>query len=480
MPRGLLVRKPVSRFVSETGADSEGGELKRSISLTELTALGIGATVGTGIFFVLEDVVPEAGPAVVISFLLAGITAGLTALCYAELASTIPVSGSAYSYAYAVLGELVAYFIGWCLLLEYGLSASATSIGWSGYLNELLNDLFGVQLPEALTAAPSEGGLLNLPAVALVAMCVVLLLRGSRESALVNLIMVIIKVGVLILFIVIAATAFTSDNLTPFAPFGMAGITAAAGTIFFTFIGIDAVSTAGEEVHNPKRTLPLAIMAALVVVTSLYVLTALMATGAQPIEGFTGEDGPELADIMRNVTGQTWPATILAAGAVISIFSVTLVVLYGQTRILFSMARDGLLPSVLHEVDTRTGVPRKNTLIVAGCVAVLAAFVPLDWIWDMVSIGTLAAFSVVSLGVMILRRTQPDLPRGFKVPGGAYLVPGLAIASCLYILSGLPVTAFLLFSAWMAVAAITYALYGYRHSVLRRDLEGSGLDGGQL
>lgn len=332
--------------VAETGAESEGGELKRSISLTELTALGVGATVGTGIFFVLEDVVPTAGPAHVISFLLAGVTAGLTALCYAELASTIPVSGLAYSYAYAVLGEIVAYFIGWCLLL-----------------------------------------------------------RGSRESALVNLIMVCIKVEVLILFIVIALSAFDSGNLTPFAPDGMSGITAAAGTIFFTFIGIDAVSTAGEEVHNPKRTLPLAIIAALTIVTTLYVLTAFTATGGQAVDQFTGEDGPELAEIMKNVTNQTWPATILEAGAVISIFSVTLVVLYGQTRILFSMARDGLMPSVLHEVDTRTGVPRKNTLIVAGFVGLLAAFVPLDWIWDMVSIGTLAAFSVVSLGVIILRRT---------------------------------------------------------------------------
>jgi APA family basic amino acid/polyamine antiporter len=478
-----MVKKPVSEYVAETGADTDGGELKRSISLSELIALGVGATVGTGIFFVLEDVVPVAGPSVVVSFLLAGVVAGLTALCYAELASTIPVSGSAYSYAYAVLGEIVAYFIGWCLLLEYGLSASATSIGWSGYLDALFQDLFGVTLPTALTVGPFDpevsGGLINLPAVILVLLCVVLLLRGSRESALVNLIMVCIKVGVLVLFIVLAATSFDSGNFTPFAIDGTAGILAAASTIFFTFIGIDAVSTAGEEVHNPQRNLPFAIVAALVTVTGLYVLTAVTAIGAQPVEEFTGESGPELAEIMKNVTGQTWPATILELGAVISIFSVTLVVLYGQTRILFSMSRDGLMPAVLHEVDTRTGTPRKNTIIVGAAVGTLAAFVPLDWIWDMVSIGTLTAFSVVALGVILLRVRQPDLRRGFRVPGPWWGIPVLAIASCVVVMSGLPWFAFALFGGWLLLATITYVFYGSKHSVLRNDLPHPGATGHQ-
>jgi APA family basic amino acid/polyamine antiporter len=469
-----MVKKPVREFVAETGAETDGGELKRSISLSELIALGIGATVGTGIFFVLEDVVPVAGPSVVVSFLLAGLVAGLTAVCYAELASTIPVSGSAYSYAYAVLGEIVAYFIGWCLLLEYGLSAAATSIGWSGYLDALFQDLFGIALPERLTVGPLEGGAINLPAVVLVTLCVVLLVRGSRESALVNLIMVIIKVGVLVLFIALAATSFDSGNFTPFAIDGTAGILAAAATIFFTFIGIDAVSTAGEEVHNPQRNLPLAIVAALVTVTGLYVLTAVTAIGAQPVEEFDGESGPELAEIMKNVTGQTWPATILELGAVISIFSVTLVVLYGQTRILFSMSRDGLMPSVLHRVDTRTGTPRMNTILVGAVVAVLAAFVPLDKIWDMVSIGTLTAFSVVALGVIMLRITQPDLRRGFRVPGPWWGIPVLAIASCIVVMAGLPLSAFAAFGAWLLLAAVTYVLYGSRHSVLRNGLAHPG------
>jgi APA family basic amino acid/polyamine antiporter len=475
--RGLLRRKPVSAYVTETGADSDGGELRRSVTLSELTAIGVGATVGTGIFFVLEEVVPEAGPAVVFSFLLAGVAAGLTAMCYAELASTIPVSGSAYSYSYAVLGEIVAYFIGWCLLLEYGLSASATSIGWSGYLNELLADLTGFRLPEALSASVwEEGGLINLPALLLVFLCCTLLLRGASESALVNLVMVIIKVGVLVLFIVVAATAFTAGNFTPFAPEGVGGIVGATSVIFFTYIGLDAVSTAGEEVHNPKRNLPLAIVSALVIVTTLYVLTAITAIGAQPIEAFDGAS-PELAQIMRDVTGQTWPSTILSAGAVISIFSVTLVVLYGQTRILFSMSRDGLMPSVFHDVDTRTGIPRRNTIIVGSVVGLLAALVPLDWIWDLVSLGTLVAFIVVSLGVMILRYKEPDLPRGFKVPLFPVL-PILSIASCLFIMSGLAPVTFVVFGAWLALAAVTYLVYGRTHSVLGI-LERSGGDDAQ-
>ena len=461
----LLRRKPVGAFVAETGAETDGGELRRSVTLTELTALGVGATVGTGIFFVLEEVVPTAGPAVIFSFLLAGLAAGLTALCYAELASTIPVSGSAYSYSYAVLGEIVAYIIGWCLLLEYGLSAAATSIGWSGYLNELFIDLFNWEIPEALASSPEQGGVINLPAVFLVILCVTLLLRGSRESAMVNLIMVFIKVGVLILFILIAFTAFNSDHFADFNPYGMAGIVSATSVIFFTYIGIDAVSTAGEEVHDPKRNLPLAIMAALVIVTTLYLLTTIAAIGAQPVEAFDGAS-PELAQIMRDVTGSTWPSTILALGAVISIFSVTLVVLYGQTRILFSMGRDGLMPSAFHDVDTRTGAPRKNTLIVGTAVGLLAAFVPLDWIWDLVSLGTLTAFSVVSAGVIILRYREPDLPRGFRVPFFP-VTPLLAIASCIFIMTGLDLVTWLVFAAWLAVAAVTYVLYGWRNSRLR-------------
>jgi APA family basic amino acid/polyamine antiporter len=466
--RRLLRRKPVDAFVSEPRADAEGGELSRSIGLFQLTMFGVGATIGTGIFVVLNEAVPEAGPGVVVSFALAGVTAALTALCYAELASTIPVSGSSYSYTYATMGEIVAFGVAACLLLEYGLSSAAVSVGWGQYLNALFFNLFGFRIPDAIIAAPGEGGYFNLPAVVLVMLCCLLLVRGARESATANAVMVLIKLAVLTLFIVVGFTAFSGGNLQPFAPFGVAGIGVAASSIFFTFIGLDAVSTAGEEVHNPRRNLPLAIIFATIIVTTFYVLVALAGVGAQPYGQFAGQEAG-LAVIMRNITGSGWPAAVLSAGATISIFSVTLVVLYGQTRILFAMGRDGMLPEIFHRVDPRTLAPVRNTLIVSAFVALLAGFVPLGVLIDLTSMGTLVAFTVVSIGVMILRRTQPDLPRGFRVP--LYpIVPIASAAFCLYLISGLPYTTFALFAVWLGVAAIIYFAYSMRHSLLARGI----------
>lgn len=463
----LFRRKPIAAFVTETGATSEGGELKRTMGLFQLTMLGVGATIGTGIFIVLNAAVPKAGPGVIVSFAIAGVTAALTALCYAELASMIPVSGSSYSYTYATLGEVVAYCVGWCLLLEYGVSAGAIVVGWGQYLNEVFADLFGWRMPDAISQPPGAGGIVNVPAVVLVVLCVFLLMRGSRESATVNTIMVVIKIAILVLFIVIGLSAFDSTNLQDFAPFGIAGIGAAASTIFFSFIGIDAVSTAGEEVHNPRRTLPLAIVGALIIVSTLYVLVALVAIAAQPWEKFEGQEAG-LAQILRDITGSTWPSLVLSLGAVISLFSVTLVVLYGQSRILFAMARDGMLPEVFHKVDPRTLTPVRNTLIVGLFVALLGALVPLDVLANLTSMGTLVAFGVVSIGVMVLRRSQPDAPRGFRVP--LYpVVPLLSIAACLYLIWGLPLDTFLLFAAWLAIALVAYFLYGMKHSRLRGD-----------
>ena len=464
----LLRRKPVDAFVSEPRADAEGGELSRSIGLFQLTMFGVGATIGTGIFIVLNEAVPEAGPGVIVSFALAGITAALTALCYAELASTIPVSGSSYSYTYATMGEIVAFGVAACLLLEYGVSAAAVSVGWGQYLNALFFNLFGFTLPDAIIAAPGGGGFFNLPAIVLVTLCCLLLVRGARESATANTIMVLIKLAVLTLFIVVGFTAFSGGNLQPFAPFGVAGIGVAASSIFFSFIGLDAVSTAGEEVHNPRRTLPLAIVFATIVVTSFYVLVALAGVGAQPYGQFEGQEAG-LAVIMRNITGSSWPAAVLSAGATISIFSVTLVVLYGQTRILFAMGRDGMLPEVFRRVDPRTLVPVRNTVIVTAFVGLLAGFVPLGVLLDLTSMGTLVAFTVASIGVIILRRTQPDLPRGFRVP----LYPFTPIASaafCLYLISGLPYTTFVLFAVWLGAAAIVYFSYSAKHSRLARTI----------
>lgn len=470
-----LRKKPIEALVGDA-ADVEDGHdhLGRSITLFQLMMFGVGATIGTGIFFVLAEEVPVAGPAVIVSFAIAGIVAGLTALCYAELASMIPVSGSSYSYSYATLGEGIAFFVACCLILEYGISASAVSIGWAGYLNKLLEIVFGSGLPPALTASPlvADGyalsfggdGYLNLPAALLVFLCCLLLMRGAKESAKANTIMVLIKLGVLALFVAIAVTGFTSSNLTPFAPAGFAGISAAAGTIFFTYIGLDAVSTAGEEVENPRRNLPLAIIGALVIVTIAYVLVALTALGVQPASEFEGQEAG-LATILQKITGSDWPALVLAAGAVISVFSVTLVVLYGQTRILFAMSRDGMIPPIFHHVDPRTMTPVANTIAVAIFVGLIAAFIPSDVLWDLTSMGTLVAFMVVSAGVIILRRTRPDMKRGFRVPFYPVL-PILSIVACLYLISSLQVATFLIFGIWVALGGLFYLGYSMRHSRL--------------
>ena len=322
----MLRTRPVLGAPVAHGASAE---LKRSIGAFQLTLFGVGATVGTGIFFVLSVAVPEAGPAVVVSFLIAGLAAGLAALCYAELASAVPVSGSTYSYAYTTLGEVVAMGVAACLLLEYGVSTAAVAVGWSEYLNKLLDNFFGHRLPQALSAAPWGNdfpGLINLPAVILVALCALLLIRGASESAKVNTVMVLIKLSVLVMFSAIAFTAFDADRFAEFAPFGVAGIGVAAGTIFFSYIGLDAVSTAGDEVRDPQKSMPKAILAALVTVTAVYVLVTVAALGAQSWQGFKGQEAG-LAAILDDVTGARYWGTVLAAGAVVSIFSVTLVVL---------------------------------------------------------------------------------------------------------------------------------------------------------
>jgi len=354
-----------------------------------------------------------------------------------------------------------------CLLLEYGVSTAAVAVGWSGYLNEALRNLTGIELPHEILAAPwdAEPGIINLPAVVLVALCAILLIRGASESARVNAIMVVIKLTVLAMFIVVALTAFDSNNFADFAPFGFAGVATAAGTIFFSFIGLDAVSTAGDEVKDPQRTMPRALIAALLIVITFYVLVAVAAVGTQPWQNFEGQTEAGLARILENVTGNTVWGTILALGAVISIFSVTLVTLYGQTRILFAMGRDGMLPQMFARVSPRTQTPVQNTIIVAIVVAILAAIVPLDYLIDVVSIGTLTAFIVVSLGVIILRYREPNLPRAFKVPGFP-VTPILSILACAYILASLHWYTWLVFAGWVAVFLIFYMLYGRKHSAL--------------
>ena len=467
----MLRRRPVIGAPVAYGASEH---LKRSIGTFELTMFGVGSTIGTGIFFVMSLAVPEAGPGVIVSFIIAGIAAGLAAICYAELASAVPVSGSSYSYAYTTLGEAVAMGVAACLLLEYGVATAAVAVGWSGYLNKLLHNLFGFQIPHVLSAAPwdSEPGYVNVPAIILITMCALLLIRGASESARVNTIMVLIKLAVLAMFVIIAFTAFDANQLKGFAPFGVAGIGSAAGTIFFSYIGLDAVSTAGEEVKNPQTTMPRALIAALVIVTSVYVLVALAALGTQPWRDFATQQDAGLATILDNVTHGKWASTILAAGAVISIFTVTLVTMYGQTRILFAMGRDGLLPSRFAALNTRTMTPVNNTVIVAIAAAILSGFIPLDKLADMVSIGTLTAFIIVSVGVIILRVREPDLPRAFKVPGYP-VTPVLSVLACGYILASLHWYTWIAFSGWVTLALIFYFVWGRHHSALNEGGEGS-------
>ncbi|WP_019904727.1 amino acid permease [Methylobacterium sp. 77] len=456
-------RKPVAD-PTEVGAGTP--PLERSIGLFRLVMLGVGATVGTGIFVILSAAVPEAGPAILVSFVLAAVTAGLTALCYAELASALPLSGSSYSYAYATLGELAAFLVGACLLLEYAVSASAIAVGWGQYLNEIFAALVGWTMPASISQPPGRGGYVNLPAVVLIALCGLLLLRGAAESTAINAVLVLVKLAVLVFFAIVALTAFRPENLRPFAPFGWAGIATAASTIFFSYIGLDTISTASEEVRDPARTLPLGIILSLVIVTAIYLLVAFAGIGAQPWTLFSGQDAG-LAVILRNVTGTAWPALVLSIGAVISIFSVTLVTMYGQTRILFAMSRDGLLPKVFQRVDRRTRNPNGNTLFVALFVALLAALVPLDVLANLTSMGTLVAFAAVSLSVIILRRTRPDLPRGFRVPFFPF-VPIASLGCCLALIAALPRDTYLLFAVWIAVALAIYAAYSLRHSRLAR------------
>ena len=464
MPPGSYREDVPESIIQLPDQESEGHHLKRSLSVFQLTMIGVGGTIGTGIFFILSEAVPEAGPAVVISFLLAAVVAGLTVVSYAELASIVPSSGSSYSYTYATMGELVAFIVGACLILEYGVSAAAVAVGWSEYLNLLLQNVIGWQFPQALSYAPDAGGVVNVPAVILVLMCLALLLRGASESARANAIMVMIKIGVLVLFAAIAFTGFQADHFASFAPAGLSGISIATGSIFFSFIGLDAIATAGEEVKDPQHSVPRALVAALLVVTGVYVLVAIAAVGAQPWTEFAGQSA-SLATIVQNLVGSTWPGTLLAIGAVISIFSVTLICMYGQTRILYSMGRDGLIPAAFARVSTAKRVPRFNTWVVGIAVAVLAGLIPIGLLADLTSIGTLTAFSLVSLGVIVLRRTAPGLHRGFKVPGYP-VTPVLAIAACIYVIAGLHPLTLEAFVVWIAVALVFYFTWSRHHSAL--------------
>ncbi|NKY96891.1 amino acid permease [Nocardiopsis alborubida] len=467
----LTRRKPIERLVAET-RDSEGSGLQRHMGFWQLSMIGIGATLGTGIFVVLGEAVPVAGPAVIVSFVLAGITALFSALAYAEMAGMIPASGSAYSYSYATIGEFMAWVCGWCLMLTYGVSVAAVGVGWGEYINELLQLTTGLSLPGAVLAGPMEGGVINLPAAVVVLLSMFALLAGVRESSRVNAVMVAVKVAILVMFVVIAITAVQDGNFAPFMPMGMAGVSAAGATLFFSYIGFDSVSTASEEAKNPQRDLPRAIMFAMILVTALYCLVAFAAVGALDWTGFV--DGEtSLAGILTSVTGTPVWAVIFAAGAVLALASVVLVVLYSQTRILYAMSRDGLIPKAFSTLDAK-GTPRTNTLITSVLIAVLAALVPLGPLADATAIGTLFAFALVNVAVLVLRRSRPDLPRAFRVPG-APVTPVLGVLACAYLMFSMSMSVWAAFLVWLAVGVAVYFSYGMRRSALETDPEVTGV-----
>lgn len=458
MTSSLFRLKPVDEVLGR-------GELKRTMGRSALLFFSVGSIIGSGIFVILGVAIPKAGPAVLLSFVLAAFAALLSALSYAELASTIPASGSSYSYTYVTLGEIVAWVVGWMLMLEYGVSVAAVAVGWGQYLNSFLSS-FGVTIPAEFASPPGEGGLFNIPALIVVLACALLLIRGASESSRVNAIMVMLKIGILIFFSVVAFTAFDGSNLEPFLPLGLLGVTAAAGQVFFSYIGFDAASTAGEEAKNPRRDLPFAIIGSLAVVTVLYLLVTLAALGAQnwTLDEGSGSEAV-LATIANKAVGGTWAGNLIAIGAIISIFSVVLVTLYGQTRILFAMGRDGLLPKVFTRVSPRSQTPVANTIIVAVAIAIPASLVSLGQLAEATSIGTLGAFTVVNIGVIVLRRKHPELPRGFRTPLFPVL-PILGIVLIIVIVAGLDWVTWVVFAVWMAIGLVIYFAYSRRHSRL--------------
>ncbi|NKE60671.1 amino acid permease [Lentzea sp. PSKA42] len=454
----VLRRKPIDQLTHP------GSEMKRSLGVGHLTMISIGATLGTGIFVVLGQAVPLAGPAIVVSFVLAGITALFSALSYAELAGLIPASGSSYSYTYATLGEIVAWVCGWCLVLEYGVSVAAVAVGWGQYVNELLHLVLGVRIPDVLSQPPGAGGIINIPAVLVVVISMVVLLGGAKGSARTNTILVWVKIGALLMFCAVAFTAFRAGNLQPLFPLGLAGMSAGAATLFFSYIGFDAASTAGEEAKNPQRDLPRAIILSLVVITALYCAVALAAVGAMPWQTFEGTEAALSRVLTDNVSGAIWPI-LLSIGAVVATTSVVLTVLYGQTRILYAMSRDGLVPSIFAKLSPRTGVPFVNTIVVGQFIAVLAALVPLGSLADATSIGTLFAFALVNVAVIILRRTEPDRQRSFRVPFSP-VTPLLGLAFCVYMMFSLGLDTWIAFLAWMVLGFVIYFGYSVRRAGL--------------
>ncbi|MBP0631790.1 amino acid permease [Cupriavidus sp. AcVe19-1a] len=440
--------------------------LKKVLGPVDLVMMGIGAIIGTGIFVLTGTGALTAGPALTVSFVIAALACGFAALCYAEFASAIPVSGSIYTYSYATLGEIVAWMIGWDLLLEYGLATSAVSVGWSGYFQSLMAG-FGLKLPAALTAAPGAvpgvETMINLPACLIMLAITWVVSYGVRESARVNNLMVAVKIGVVLLFIAVGVWHVQPANWEPFAPFGFSGIFNAAALVFFAFIGFDAVTSAAEEVRNPRRDLPIGIIGSLAVCTVLYVVVAAIMTGIVPFARFAGVDHP--VSLALQYAGQNWVAGFVDLGAILGMTTVILVMTYGQTRVIFAMSRDGLLPERLSSVHPVHATPYFATWTVGLIFAAIAGFVPLNVLAELINIGTLAAFTLISVAVLVLRKIRPDLPRAFRCPG-VPVVPLLAIGFCLFLMAHLQALTWIAFLVWLALGLVIYFAYARRNAVL--------------
>jgi APA family basic amino acid/polyamine antiporter len=444
-------------------AEDREHQLRRSMGVVSLTAFGVAAIIGAGIF-VLTGVAAAtaAGPAIILSYVMAGIVSALAALCYAEFASTVPIAGSAYTYSYAVLGELIAWIIGWDLVLEYGVGSGAVASGWSGYFTDFLKSSFGWTIPKNLANSPFSGGIINLPAFLIILLITGLLIIGTREASWVTNLMVAIKLAIVGFFIVVAATHVHTANWHNFAPFGWSGIASGASLIFFAYIGFDQISTAAEEVRDPQRTMPRGILLSLGICTVLYVAVSGLLT---LVVSYTKLNNASPVSHTMLQIGLNWAATIISIGAIIGLTTVLLVLVFGQSRIFFSMSRDGLLPAMFSRVHPSFRTPYVATTIVGIGVALLAGFLPIDTLARLTNIGTLAAFILVSIAVWRLRYTQPNLRRGFRLPFVQVIAPLTAVAS-VYLIFKLPVATIIRFVIWLVIGLVVYFLYSrYRSQV---------------
>jgi APA family basic amino acid/polyamine antiporter len=477
----LFATKSIDSLRADAAAEHG---LKRALGGMDLMLLGIGAIIGTGIFVLTGHAAADnAGPAVVLSFVAAGIASGFAGLCYAEMASMIPIAGSAYTYSYATMGELIAWIIGWDLILEYLVASAAVSVGWSGYAVAFVHDVLGITLSDTWTRAPfvydealsqfhATGAILNVPAMLVTAVVTAILVVGIKESARFNAVIVIVKIAVVLLFIAFCARFVNTANWHPFIPpeqghghFGFSGVMRGAARVFFAYIGFDAVSTAAQETRNPQKDLPFGILGSLAVCTVLYVAVSAILTGIVP---YTQLGVPHPIAVGVEATGQRWLATFVEVGAIAGLSSVMLVMMMGQPRIFFSMATDGLLPPGAARVHPRFGTPWVTTIITGVVVAIAGGLLPVGVLAQLTSVGTLFAFVLVSLGVAILRKQRPDIPRGFRVPGGTYLVPILGALTSLYLMLQESAGTLIRLFGWMAIGLVIYGLYGRKHSKLSR------------